>query len=94
VATSRKIVKTGTSVSCPTCSYEIPLRSTPRLPREVSVLCPNCSRRNIHRAAAVHDQKQDAETTNISRTIQFGRKAKTSIQPKSRLYEWASRLLP
>jgi CxxC motif-containing protein len=72
VATSRKILKVDTCVSCPMCSCEIPLHSALRLPREFSVRCQNCGQRKIYGSAEVHDRKEDAKVTHIFREIQFG----------------------
>jgi hypothetical protein len=91
VAIYRKIIKTDTCVSCPTCSREIPVLGTSRLPREFSVLCPSCGRRKAYQLDEVHDRTQDAETTQAAGLIQFGKK--NWIQPKSGLNEWASWLL-
>jgi predicted RNA-binding Zn-ribbon protein involved in translation (DUF1610 family) len=92
VATSRKISKPESCVSCATCYCEIPLQGTLRMPRQISILCPNCGQRNIYQSAEIHDSKQGAETTHIFQRNQFGKK-RTFIQPKSRLNEWASWLL-
>jgi predicted RNA-binding Zn-ribbon protein involved in translation (DUF1610 family) len=82
VATSRKVSQIDTCVRCPTCSWEIPLVGTLRLPREYSVLCPNCGQRKVYQAAQAHDLKQDAEATKTSgRIIQFG--TKKAMEPKS-----------
>jgi hypothetical protein len=71
-----------------------------RLPREFSVLCPNCGWREEYQPAAVHDARHDGESTHEFQKIQFGKKnVKKSVkknmpvQPKSRLNEWASWLL-
>jgi hypothetical protein len=103
VAVARKFVEPDPSVSCvscPTCSCEIPMLNAMRLPREFSVLCPNCGWRDEYQLVAVHDARQDGESTHEFRRIQFGKKnVKKSvkknmpIQPKSRLNEWASWLL-
>jgi len=96
VATSRKTLKTDTGkpdtyVSCPTCAREIPVMGTSRLPRDFSVLCPNCGRRKVYQLAEVHDLKRDAETPQASGRIQFGKK--NWMEPKSKLNTWASWLL-
>ena len=102
MAASRKIiVKTDTCVSCPTCSCEIPVLNTIALPREFSVLCPNCGGRNFYQLAQTHDRKEDAEATQISARIQFGMKRATDgdltaakpMLPKSRLSQFGSWLL-
>jgi DNA-directed RNA polymerase subunit RPC12/RpoP len=102
VATSRRIIlKAETCVSCPACSYEIPLLNTVSLPREFSVLCPNCGSRKLYEFAQAHDRNQEAEATQISGRAQFGMKQETDcdlpsenpVQPKSRLNEFASWLL-
>jgi len=75
--------------------------NTSSLPREFSVLCPNCRGRKFYQAAQVHDQKQDAEAAQIARRGQFGMKhaidrdrtAEVPIQAKSLLNEFASWLL-
>jgi len=102
VAASRKIiVKTDTCVSCPTCSCEIPVLNTIGLPREFSVLCPNCGGRKFYQLAQTHDRREDAEATQISGRIQFGMKPATvgdltaakPMLPKSRLSQFGSWLL-
>jgi DNA-directed RNA polymerase subunit RPC12/RpoP len=102
VAASRKIVVNPTTyVSCPTCSWEIIVRNTSSLPREFSVLCPKCGGRKLYQLAQIHDQKQVAETTQISRRTQFGMKREIDSDPtagnpvpeKSRLGGFASWLL-
>jgi hypothetical protein len=55
------------------------------------VLCPSCGRRKAYQLVEVHDRKQDAETTQASGLIQFGKK--NWMQPKSTLNEWVSWLL-
>lgn len=93
--------KTGTCVTCPTCSFEISVLNTKQLPREFSVLCPNCRGRKSYQVAQVHDQKPEAETTRGSAKIQFGTKeaidsdlpVETPMQPKSLLNELAHWLL-
>jgi len=101
MATARKVIlRAETCVSCPTCSYEIPLNTT-SLPREFSVLCPNCRGRKFYEAAQAHDRNREAEATQISGRAQFGMKratdydlpAEQSMQPKSRLSGLASWLL-
>lgn len=75
--------------------------NTMSLPREFSVLCPNCGERKFYQVAQAHDRKPNAETTQISGRIQFGMKratdrdltAGTPMQPKSRLNEVVSWLL-
>ena len=64
----------GRCVGCPTCSCEIPVVGTLRLPQEFSVLCPNCRHRNVYQSAEVRDPKQDAAATMAPRNIQFGKK--------------------
>jgi len=70
------------------------------LPREFSVLCPNCGGRKFYQATQVHDQKQAAETAPISARLQFGMRREIdddqtveSMPPKSRLSELTSWLL-
>jgi hypothetical protein len=72
VATRKIIVKPDTSVTCPACSWEIPVLNSNSLPREFSVQCTNCGGRALYQLAQIHDQKPDAETTQSSRRIQFG----------------------
>ena len=94
MAVFRKIATPDISVSCvscQTCSCEIPVLSARRLPREFSVLCPNCGWRKEHQLAELHDAKQAADSTHEIRRIQFGRKDEKKneekdifIQPKSR----------
>jgi hypothetical protein len=101
VATRKIIVKPDTSVSCPTCSCEIPVLNTNGLPREFSVQCTNCGGRALYQLAQIHDQKPDAETTQSSRRIQFGmrrdidrdRAAGKPVQEKSRQSGFVSWLL-
>jgi hypothetical protein len=102
VAISRKIMlKAETCVSCPACSYEIPVLSAVSSPREFSVPCPNCGSRKFYEFAQAHDLTREAETTQIPGKVQFGMKhaidcdlpAGKPMQPKSRLSELASWLL-
>jgi hypothetical protein len=103
VTVFRKIANTGASlscVSCPTCSGEIPVQAALRMPREFSVLCPNCGRRREYQSAELHDAKQDAEPIREFPRIQFGRKnvkkveeENIFIQPKTRLNQIVSWLL-
>jgi len=101
VASARKItVKSESGVTCPTCSFEIPVENTKGLPRNFSVLCPNCGGRKSYLLAQVHDHKQDAETAQMSSRPQFGMRGAIdddltaeSIPPKSRLSQLASWLL-
>jgi plasmid rolling circle replication initiator protein Rep len=87
-------------VSCPTCSYEIPVQSTLRIPREFSVLCPNCGWRREYLPADLHDARRDAELIREIPRIQFGKKnvkkveeENIFIQPETRLNQLASWLL-
>ena len=103
MAVFREIADTGASlscVSCPTCSCEIPVQAALRMPREFSVLCPNCGRRREYQSAELHDAKRDAEPTREFPRIQFGRKnvkkieeGNIFIQPKTRLNQIVSWLL-
>jgi hypothetical protein len=97
VAVFRKIVITDACVRCPTCSCEIPVLGARRLPREFSVPCPNCGRRNQHQSDELHDAKRDAEPTLSFESSQFGSKniciQDICAQPKSRLNQWVSWLL-
>jgi hypothetical protein len=45
-----------------------------RLPREFSVLCPNCEWRKEHKSAELHSAKQDWEQNRESKRVQFGKK--------------------
>ena len=84
-------------VSCPTCSFEIPVPSAQRLPREFSVLCPHCGWRREYLSTDLHDAKQGAEPPRQFPRIQFGKKheKKTEIffQPKTRLNQVVTWLL-
>jgi len=106
VATSRKvIVKTNACVSCPTCGYEIIVLTGQSLPREFSVLCPNCGGRKLYRLDQLHDRKLDAESKPIPARVRFGTKPAmdraidpnqavgSAMSPKSRLSELTSWLL-
>jgi hypothetical protein len=62
-------------VSCPACAFEIPVVDTKRLPKEFSLLCPNCGQRGVYVSAEVHAPKVAADATRASRKIQFGKKA-------------------
>jgi hypothetical protein len=101
MAVFRKITQPDTScVRCPTCSCEIPVLNARRLPREFSVMCPNCGWRKEHQSAELHDTKQDAESIHEFRNIRFGkRNGKKNenkdifIRPKTRLNELVSWLL-
>lgn len=94
------IVKTETCVSCPTCSWEIPMLDTQGLRREFSVRCPNCGGRKVYQLAQIHDQTQEVATP-ISRRIEFGTRcaidddqtAGKPMLPKSRLAGLAAWLL-
>jgi len=73
MASARKvIVKSESCVSCPTCSYEIPLFNTKNLPREFSVLCPSCGGRKLYEPVQIHSLKQEFETTQVTARQQFG----------------------
>jgi hypothetical protein len=99
----RKMANTDASVSCescPTCSCEIPVQAALRMPREFSVLCPNCGWRREYKSADLHDAKQDTEPTREFPKIQFGRKNVRKIekdnifiQPETRLNQLVSWLL-
>ena len=103
VAVFRKIVKPDaivSCVSCPTCTCEIPVHSALRMPREFSVLCPNCEWRNEYQPADLHDARRDAKATREFPRIQFGRKnvkkiekENIFIQPETRLNQLVSWLL-
>ncbi len=102
MAISKKIiVKDNIFVSCPTCLYEIPVVSTMGLPREFSVLCPNCGGRKLYQLAQSHDRKQDTAATQNSGRAQFGMKYATvgdltavePTPPKSLLNQFGSWLL-
>jgi len=103
VAVFRKIIKPDVSmscVSCSTCSCEIPVHSALRMPREFSVLCPNCEWRNEYQPADLHDARRDAKATREFPRIQFGRKnvkkiekENIFIQPETRLNQLVSWLL-
>ena len=103
MAVFRKVATPDTDVSCvscPKCSFEIPVLGARRLPREFSVLCPNCGWRKEYQLAGLHDAKQDWEATHEIRTIQFGKKDEKKndeedilIQPKARLNGLVSWLL-
>jgi len=56
------------------CSHEIPMLNTIGLPREFSVLCPNCGARKFYQLAQIHDQKEAANKTRAPERIQFGTK--------------------
>jgi hypothetical protein len=70
-------------VSCPTCSYEIPVQSTLRIPREFSVLCPNCGWRREYQPADLHDARRDAGATREFPRNQFGKKSAKKIGNES-----------
>jgi hypothetical protein len=103
VTVFRKIVKPDaivSCVSCPTCSCEIPVHSVLRMPREFSVLCPNCGWRREYQPADLHDARRDAEVTREFPRIQFGKKnvkkiggENIFIQPETRLNQLVSWLL-
>ena len=75
-------------VSCPTCSYEIPVASAPPLRGEFSVPCPNCGQRKMYRPAEVRDPRQDAQAIVVSRTIPFATGRKMPPRPQSWLNAW------
>jgi ssDNA-binding Zn-finger/Zn-ribbon topoisomerase 1 len=73
-------------VSCPKCSFEIPVLGARRLPREFSVLCPNCGWRKEYQLAGLHDAKQDWEQNREIKRIEFGKKNEMKdvfIEPKA-----------
>jgi hypothetical protein len=87
-------------VSCPTCSFEIPLQSGLRMPREFSVLCPNCGWRREYHPADLHDARPKAKLLGEFPRIQFGKKNVKKIetedifiQPKTPLNQLVSWLL-
>jgi endogenous inhibitor of DNA gyrase (YacG/DUF329 family) len=92
VAVFQRDPKTRSCVSCPTCSHEIPLASTLRLPGVFSVPCPNCGQRKVYQSAEAHDPKQEAEVVKASGPIQFATRRKRSMRPKSWLHAWVSSL--
>jgi hypothetical protein len=79
-------------VSCPTCSYEIPVQSTLRMPREFSVLCPNCGWRREYQPADLHDAGRGAEPTRQFPGIQFGTKNVRKIEEEDILIQPETRL--
>jgi hypothetical protein len=101
MAVYRKIAQPEASpscVRCPTCSCEIPVLNARRLPREFSVLCPNCGRREEHQLAGLHGAKREEESIHELRNSQFGKRngeksENILIQPKTRLNELTSWLL-
>ena len=87
-------------VSCLTCSYEIPVQSELRMPREFSVKCPNCGWRREYQSTDLHDAKPEAKSSREFPRIQFGKKnvkkVETEdifIQPKTPLNQLVSWLL-
>jgi hypothetical protein len=87
-------------VSCPTCSYEIPVQSTLRIPQGFSVRCPNCGWRREYQPGDLHNARRDAEPTREFPRTQFGKKnvkkieeENIFIQPETRLNQLASWLL-
>ena len=89
MAVFRKVAAADTDVSCvscPKCSFEIPVQGARRLPREFSVLCPNCGWRKEYQLAELHGAKQDWEKNREVKRIQFGKKNGTEdvfIEPKA-----------
>jgi ssDNA-binding Zn-finger/Zn-ribbon topoisomerase 1 len=84
-------------VSCPTCSFEIPVHSVLRMPREFSILCPNCGWRREYQPADLHDARAEAELPREFPRVQFGKKNVKKIereniftQPETRLNQLAS----
>jgi hypothetical protein len=70
------------------------------MPREFSVLCPNCGWRREYRPADLHDARPKAELLGEFSRIQFSRKNVTKIeaedifiQPKTPLNQLVSWLL-
>jgi hypothetical protein len=87
-------------VSCPTCSFEIPVQGGLRMPRGFSVLCPNCGWRREYQPADLHDARPEAELLRDFPKIQFGKKnvkkietVDIFIQPETRLNQLVSWLL-
>jgi len=103
VAIFRKAVTPDTvvsCVSCPTCSFDIPVQSGLRMPREFSVLCPNCGWRREYHPADLHDARPEAELHREFSRIQFGKKnvkkietERIFIHPKAPLNQLMSWLL-
>ena len=89
MAVFRKVATPDTDVSCvscPKCSFEIPVLGARRLPREFSVLCPNCGWRKEYQLAGLHDAKQDWEQNREIKRIEFGKKNEMKdvfIEPKA-----------
>jgi len=89
VAVFRKIVTPDADVSCvscPKCSFEIPVIGAGRLPREFSVSCPNCGWRKEHQSAELHSAKQDWEQNREPKSVQFGKRNEPKdifIEPKA-----------
>ena len=80
--------KTRAWVSCPACSHEIPLASTPHMRGEFSVPCPNCGQRKMYLWAEAHDAKREAEVIKAAGAIQFATGRKRAMRPKSWLNAW------
>jgi hypothetical protein len=66
--------------------------TTPRLPKQFSVLCANCGRRKEYQLGEIYDAKPDPETIHAFRRGQFG-KMKVPMQAKSARSAWLSWLL-
>ncbi len=86
----QKEPKSGTCVSCPRCSYEIPLENILRLPNDFSVLCPSCGHRSVYLSAQTHDPTQYEGAVRTTVGTEFSTRKKPLAQPKSWLSEWTS----
>jgi plasmid rolling circle replication initiator protein Rep len=76
------------------------MQSGLRMPREFSVLCPNCGWRREYHPADLHDARPEAELLREFPRIQFGKKNVKKIetddifiQPETRLNQLVSWLL-
>jgi ssDNA-binding Zn-finger/Zn-ribbon topoisomerase 1 len=71
---SRKDFVTRSCVTCPKCSYEIPMLTTKGLSREFSVRCPKCEGRKLYETAQIHDQREAATTVRSPEHFEFARR--------------------
>jgi predicted RNA-binding Zn-ribbon protein involved in translation (DUF1610 family) len=93
VVAFRKAPKATSSVTCRTCSREIPLLSELRQSMEFSVRCPNCGRRSIYREAEIHDLDDGAGAMQTFSSMEFSARKTEPAQSRFWLKEWASWLL-
>ena len=53
------------AVACSHCNNEITFPKQEKVPKEISLLCPNCGRRKIYPATAIHALEKKAALTGL-----------------------------